>query len=102
MTSRTATSLNSGENFPRLLGTIHSDLFTPFYWGPLSGMNKAPHFRQLRVDPLTQVLDVNARQNTPPPIDKPTGTPPIMGPTPPTQQPYSTKTKGSGAANAGK
>jgi hypothetical protein len=58
--------------------------------------------RQLRVDPLTQVLDANARQNTPPPIDKPTGTPPIMGPTPPTQQPYSTKTKGSGAVNAGK
>ena len=50
--------------------------------------------RQLRVDPLTQVLDANARQNTPPPIDKPTGTTSDYGAhATHTTAPYSTKTK---------
>src|SRR5665811_1406494 len=62
MTSRTAASLNSGENFLRLLGTIHSDLFTPFYWGPLSGMNRAPQRPSglLRCPPEVTLAPVNA------------------------------------------
>ena len=46
MISRTAASLDSGENLLRVLATFVSDLFTPFYWGSLSGRNKAPQTAQ--------------------------------------------------------